>query len=73
MPNSEESWSHLVSEVSSKRVDLGLTGFSHTYARVDLVDFSVPLTASSIRLFYSRQEERSPLDVYLGSFLRDSW
>jgi len=38
-----------------------------------LVDFSVPFAASSIRVFYGRGNERSPLHVYLGSFLTDAW
>ena len=54
-------------------MDLGLTGFSQTFERSKLVDFSLPFGSSAIRLLFARDAERSPVYIYVGSFLKEAW
>ncbi len=48
----EHTWNNMVELVSNGTYKLGYTGFSQTYSRGLLVDFSLPFVSSSLRLFY---------------------
>ena len=69
----EDSWTELLNFVANRTVDLGLTGFSQTYERSKLVDFSIPFASSAIRLMFARNSERSPMYIYVGSYLKEAW
>ena len=60
-------------ELSDKKFDIALSGFSLTHSRFLKLDFSLPLASSSVRMFYARKQEKSPLYVYFGSCLRATW
>ena len=45
----KERWTDIVEMVHKKQVDLAATGFSQTFKRSSLVDFSFPLTSISLR------------------------
>ena len=48
----KERWTDIVEMVHKKQVDLAATGFSQTFKRSSLVDFSFPLTSISLRFVY---------------------
>jgi len=67
------SWSSMVQQVSNHSLDFAAAGFSHTYKRRALVDFSMPLTTTFLRMFYARENEDVFWLLYFKSYQVDSW
>ena len=64
----KERWTDIVEMVHKKQVDLAATGFSQTFKRSSLVDFSFPLTSISLRFVYTQSKMMWPEfpSLYLG-------
>ena len=56
----KERWTDIVEMVHKKQVDLAVTGFSQTFKRSSLVDFSFPLTSISLRFVYTQSKMMFP-------------
>ncbi len=67
------SWSRMIGMVNQHQVDFSAAAFSQTLKRVDLVDFSIPLTSTFLRMFYPVEDESIHWLVYLKSFQFNSW
>ena len=56
----KERWTDIVEMVHKKQVDFAATGFSQTFKRSSLVDFSFPLTSISLRFVYTQSKMMFP-------------
>ena len=68
-----KGWSNIVNLIHEKKFELGCTGFSHTLSRSKLVDFSFPMAATSLRMFYARDPTVINWSLYFYSFQMESW
>ena len=68
-----KGWSNIVQLIHEKKFELGCTGFSHTLSRSKLVDFSFPMAATSLRMFYARDPKVINWNLFIYSFQTDSW
>ena len=68
-----KGWSNIVNLIHEKKFELGCTGFSHTLSRSKLVDFSFPMAATSLRMFYARDPKVVNWNLFIYSFQTDSW
>ena len=51
-----------------------LTGNSHTQSRSELVDFSFPITMSTLRILHLKEKtESTDWTMYTNSFLKETW
>ena len=66
-------WSSMMNSVKRKEYDLVLSGNSQTWSRAKFVDFSFPMTLSTLRMFYLRDSESMNLSLYINSFHSFSW
>ena len=67
------NWSKMVSLVANKTYDIGITGYSQTFERSELVDFSTAFSSAAIRLFFPATVRTHGFFVYLGSFKLAAW
>ena len=63
----------MMNSVKRKEYDLNLTGNSQTFNRAKSLDFSFPITPSTLRIFYLRDSESLNLSLYINSFHSMSW
>ena len=66
-------WSSMMDSVKRKEYDLVLSGNSQSFSRSKIVDFSFPLTLSTLRMIYLRDSESLNLSLYINSFQSSSW
>ena len=66
-------WSSMSNSVSRLEYDLVLSGNSQSFSRSKIVDFSFPLTLSTLRMIYLRDSESLNLSLYINSFQSSSW
>ncbi|TRY76595.1 hypothetical protein TCAL_05323 [Tigriopus californicus] len=72
--NANYSWNQMVEKISNgSSFSIGLTGFSQTLERFLITDFSIPFSSTTVRILYPADSDRSPLHIYMGSFLVDAW
>ena len=67
------TWSSMSNSVSRKEYDLVLSGNSQSFSRSKIVDFSFPMTLSTLRIIYLRDSESLNLSLYINSFQSSSW
>ena len=63
----------MMNSVKRQEYDLVLTGNSQTFNRAKFLDFSFPITPSTLRMFYLRDSESVNLSLYINSFHSMSW
>ena len=66
-------WSSMINSVYRNEYDLLLSGNSQSFSRAKIVDFSFPLTLSTLRMLYLRDSEALNLSLYINSFHSSSW
>ena len=73
----DKAWGSMMESVMKKEYDISMNGNSLTHSRSFKVDFSFPITLSTLRLFYvnrnSAKESLAGWDLYFKSFLIESW
>ena len=67
------TWSHMIDQTSKGKYDMSVTGFSQTKARHEVVDFSISLMATSLRIMYRRGPMKNKWYNYLYPFRGDTW
>ena len=72
-PKKRRNWTYLIETVGKGECDIGLTVFSFTRSRSDIVDFSYGINAFWFDLFYVKQSKPFQLDVYFRPFHADAW
>lgn len=67
------SWSAMIHLVHQQKMDFAATGFSQTFKRQSLVDFSMPLTTTFLRIFYAKDNEGVNWLLYVNSYHHETW
>ncbi|CAL7936743.1 unnamed protein product [Xylocopa violacea] len=69
-----QSWTGVIGEVASNRVDLGVAEFSMTNHRLNAVDFTLPLIVSHNRIYFKKPDGSIVhWSAYLKTFHAKTW
>ena len=66
-------WHDMVERVSIGEYELAITGFSQTLKRHELVDFSLGLMETSLRIIYKKHKIQDKWTTYLYPFHFNTW
>nr|XP_012138436.1 PREDICTED: glutamate receptor ionotropic, delta-2-like [Megachile rotundata] len=70
----EKKWTGIIGEVASNRVDFGVSEFSLSSQRLDVVDFTVPLLLSRHKIYFKKPDVSVvQWSAYFKTFHVDIW